>query len=101
MKESVSSSDVGISESHTVGQPQSPKTSEQRPSPEPTSPEFLLELDRLLEIAAGKLPASQQSPRNQRHQRAFERKTRAYFWKLEAAFPYEELAAIYERYAEG
>lgn len=95
MSESGSSPDVDTSS--PLGQSQRMKGQRLRTE---LRTELLAEVDRLLEIAADKLPASQQSPRNQRHQRAMQKQLVRYFRKVEAAFPYRTMAAIYNRYVE-
>ena len=60
--------------------------------------EVLAELNRLVEIAEEKIPGNQRSPKNQRQMRAFQRKIEKYFRTLETAFPYQRVAAIYNKH---
>ena len=62
--------------------------------------ESLSELMKLLEVVEGKIPCNPQSPKNLRHQRAFQRMIARYFQHLETAFPYDYLNLIYYRYVE-
>ena len=56
---------------------------------------LLKELDSIIELLEAEIPANQESPENKRHRRRMELGLERYFKKLEAAFPYQKLAAIY------
>lgn len=57
-------------------------------------------LSELTEAAASNLPASQHNPKNKKHITAMEKVMRAYFKRLETAFPSRKVAALYDRYVE-
>ena len=58
------------------------------------------ELESLTEAVASNLPASQHNPKNRKHITAMEKVMRAYFKRLETAFPQRKVAALYGRYVE-
>ncbi len=57
-------------------------------------------LSELTEAVASNLPASQHNPKNRKHITAMEKVMRAYFKRLETAFPMAKVAALYNRYVE-
>ena len=58
----------------------------------------LAELDQIISLLEAEIPASQQSPKNQKLKRRLERSLNKYFDSLADAFPYSKLASIYNRY---
>jgi len=60
--------------------------------------EVQAELNRLVEIAEEKIPGNQRAPKNQRQMKAFQRKIEKYFRTMETAFPYQRMAAIYNKH---
>lgn len=60
----------------------------------------LAELDQIIELLEAEIPANQASPKNQKLKRRLEKSMAKYFDSLADAFPYQKLAAIYNRYVE-
>lgn len=54
-------------------------------------------LDEIITLLEQKIPANQQSPKNQKLRGKLEQKLAKYFRSLEDAFPYSKLAGIYNR----
>lgn len=59
--------------------------------------ELLTEVDLTLALLEASIPASPVSPRNQRLESSLESELRKYFRSLEDAFPFEKVAALYNR----
>ncbi len=57
----------------------------------------LTELDGIIKLLEADLPGNQASPKNQKLKRKFEAEMSKYFDRLEQAFPYSRLAAIYNK----
>ena len=57
-------------------------------------------LSELTEAVASNLPASQQNPKNRKHITAMEKVMRAYFKRLEIAFPQRKVGVLYNRHVE-
>ncbi len=55
-------------------------------------------LSELTEAVASNLPASQQNPKNRKHIVAMEKVMRAYFKRLETAFPSRKVGVLYNRH---
>lgn len=72
----------------------------QSKSSTPSLTESMAALTALAEAIAAKLPCNPNSPKNQRHQRAFQRQIQRHFRQIEAAFPYQAASDIYDRYVE-
>ena len=60
----------------------------------------LQELDNLIKLMEAQIPANPESPANVRRQKELQGKLADYFNKLEKAFPYSKLEALYNKYAE-
>ena len=60
----------------------------------------IAELDQIIQILEAEIPANPNSLSNLRRRKELERKLAKYFDKLEDAFPYSKLEAIYNRYVE-
>ncbi len=58
------------------------------------------ELDGIITLLEAEIPANQNSIKNQKLKRRLESDLVKYFDKLERAFPYSRLEAIYNRYVE-
>lgn len=56
------------------------------------------ELNNLIQLLEARIPANPQSLANKRRERSLQRELAKYFNKLEKAFPYGKLSAIYNRY---
>ncbi|KKL09409.1 hypothetical protein LCGC14_2566140 [marine sediment metagenome] len=63
-----------------------------------TSTSLLQDLESLTEAVASNLPASQHNPKNRKHITATEKVMRAYFKRLEIAFPHRKVGVLYNRY---
>lgn len=61
---------------------------------------ILQELNRIIDILEAEIPANPESPKNKRLRRRMERALAKYFRDLADAFPYQKLAAIYNKYVE-
>jgi len=60
----------------------------------------ITEIDSIIFLLEAQIPANPQSPANQRKRRSLERELNKYFGKLEKAFPYSKVSAIYGRYVK-
>ncbi|MCK4793836.1 MAG: minor capsid protein [Desulfobacteraceae bacterium] len=60
----------------------------------------ITELDNLIQILEAQVPANPRSPRNQRLAKRLERELAKYFKSLEDAFPYNEIARLYDLYVK-
>jgi len=58
-------------------------------------PTLTSEVDSLIRLLEGNIPASPQSPANVRRAERLERRLEAYFKALEQAFPYDEIERLY------
>ena len=58
------------------------------------------ELDNLIQFLEADIPANPNSPKNQRKKRGLERELRKYFRSLEDAFPYQEIARLYDTFVK-
>ena len=58
------------------------------------------ELNEIIKLLEAQIPASQQSPKNQKLKGQLERKLSKYFRSLEAGFPFSKLAGIYNKYVD-
>ena len=58
------------------------------------------EVDSLIRLLEGNIPASPQSPANVRRAERLERRLQAYFKALEQAFPYEAVEALYYKHVK-
>ncbi len=61
---------------------------------------LLSEVEELTEAVASKLPASQTNPKNKKHITAMDKVMKAYFKRLEGAFPVARVQALYNRHVE-
>ena len=59
---------------------------------------IVAELSGIINLLEAQIPANPNSPKNVRQRKRLERELAKYFDKLEQAFPYSELAGIYNRY---
>jgi len=60
----------------------------------------IAELNQIINLLEAQIPANPNSPKNQRQKRRLEKELVKYFGKLEDAFPYSKLSAIYNRYVK-
>jgi len=60
----------------------------------------IAELNQIIAILEKTIPANPNSPSNLRKRRSLEKELNKYFDKLEKAFPYSKLSAIYNRYVK-
>ncbi len=58
---------------------------------------ILAEIDEIINLMEALIPANPQDPKNKKLTRVLQRSLAEYFRKLERAFPYKKLAAIYNR----
>ena len=63
-------------------------------------PTLTSEVDSLIRLLEGNIPASPQSPANVRRAERLERRLQAYFKALEQAFPYEAVEALYYKHVK-
>lgn len=61
---------------------------------------LISETEALMEAVAADLPASQANPKNKKHIVSMEKVMQAYFKRLENAFPYSRVQALYRRHVE-
>jgi len=60
----------------------------------------IAELNQTIQILETTIPANPNSPQNKRLKGKLEKELNKYFDKLEKAFPYSKLSAIYNRYVK-
>ena len=101
MKQSDSSRDAPTSDHKARSRTIRPKrpTSDATAATQPGLDTSLLEaLTDLREAVTRRLPANQESPENKKHAAAIERLMRRYFGRIETAFPWGNVTALYNRH---
>ena len=63
-----------------------------------STPSVLSEVEELIALLEADIPANPQSPKNKKHEKRLDRLMAAYFLKLEAAFPYSKIDALYNKH---
>ncbi len=103
MKQSDSFRDASTSDPSARSRPIRPKrpTSDGPAAPQPGADTSLLEaLTDLREAVTRRLPANQESLENKKHAAAIERLMRRYFGRIETAFPWGNVTALYNRHVK-
>jgi len=61
---------------------------------------MIAELDQIIQLLEAQIPANPNAPTNQRRRKRLEKELAKYFARLEDAFPYSKISAIYSKYVE-